>query len=144
MVAREVIIITLLVLAIFGPLTFLIIRDASMPYEDVDRYEAYKFAGHKIQTEIEVVVELNDKTELEFLLPIFIPVGDSTMVMFIPIFDDYKVFTSDAGIYLAFDDLTPSINSNIIVRGDVQEDKSGAQFVIEVHEWKYRGDEEWN
>jgi hypothetical protein len=127
-----------IVVLLFGGLIALIIYGASQPYEKVNNEEAYKYSGKKISTEIKAITELNGEMELEFLMPIIISTGKTTMITYIPIFDKYKVFTSDAGIYLAFDGNTPQIDKTLIVDGVVKEDKSGRKFAIQVDKWSYK------
>lgn len=132
-----IVFVTIILLFLCGSIA-LIIYDASQPYEEVKPEEAYKYSGKKINTEIKAITELNGEVELEFLLPIIISTGKTTMVTFIPIFDKYQVFTSDKGIYLAFDGNVPQRDRLLIVEGAVKEDKFGRKFAIQVDKWSYR------
>ena len=107
------------------------------PYEDVNPEEAYKYDGKKIRTEIKAVTKINNKIELEFLMPVIISNGKTTNIIYIPILEEYQVFTSNYGIYLAFEDDIPQTEKLLIVEGVVKVDKFGKKFVIKVDNWKY-------
>ncbi|MEN6294109.1 MAG: hypothetical protein ABFD07_19110 [Methanobacterium sp.] len=97
----------------------------------------------KVSINLNISEHVDSGTKLDFIMPIMIPHTISTgktcttytTVVFVPIFENYEVYSTNEGVYLAIDhdqDVKLDSNRSVTVIGHVRKEEKSNRYAIEV------------
>jgi len=108
-----------------------IVQDCRAPYVEITADQAPQCVDGKVQLLLTVDQYLNDNIKLDFFIPLYI---DDGIVLMLPIFEHFDVYSSKEGIYIAVEKGV-ELDGKYLFGGHVREDND--QFVIVV-DWGHR------
>jgi len=120
---------TLLIIVILLPLS------GCTEYEPIDAENICSYVDKYVTTNVVPKEEIRDENRFEFFIMIMIPCGKSFVPVMVPIYDDYKVYYCEEGIYIAVEkiDTQPTIGKETKICGKVLKDEEDKHlFCIKV------------
>jgi hypothetical protein len=121
-----------------------LIADAKPPI-NIDANDVGNHINQKVSVTLIIQEHIDEGTKLSFMMHIFIPYTTSsgtttttyTNVTYVPIFENYKVYSAKEGVYLALNnDIDFSSGKAVTVIGYVRKEEKSNRYVIEVSEIK--------